>query len=130
MIHRTLPRRSLQLKALRSQNTEIVQETVQLRTKFRHSLNLLKTYQTNMLHSAPAPAKELEAPAEAEAAAPLQLEAPAEAAAPEEAEEEFDPAAPDTPRTARSKTMERLRQNNVKAAWNAKNSQREKTNGF
>ena len=41
------------LRTLRSQNTEIVQETVELRTKFRHSLQLLKTYQHTLANRPP-----------------------------------------------------------------------------
>ena len=55
------------LRSLRTQNSEIVQETVALRTKFRNSLQLLKTYQ-HSLASSGAPAAPDDAPAaEAEA---------------------------------------------------------------
>ena len=39
------------LRSLRTQNSEIVQETVALRTKFRNSLQLLKTYQHSLASS-------------------------------------------------------------------------------
>ena len=46
----TAERREYQSKLLnlRSQNSQIIQETVELRSKFRHSLGLLKTYQSSL----------------------------------------------------------------------------------
>ena len=41
------------LQSLRSQNSEIVQETQELKTKFRNSLNLLKTYQHTLAKPTP-----------------------------------------------------------------------------